>query len=460
MTTDSDYKNPLEYQPVGKLMRQLAIPAIVANVISALYNVIDQIFIGQAIGFLGNAATNIAFPLTTICLALGLMIGLGASSRFNLEVGRKEIGKATLTIGNAVILLFGVGIFIFLVVNLFLEPLMLLFGATDRVLPLAKTFAGITALGIPFLMFSVGFNPIVRADASPRYSMIAIIAGAVINTILDPIFMFVFNWGIAGAAWATVISQVISAMILLAYFPRFKSVQLHKEDFRLDVKTIQSIVILGLTPFVTQVSNIIIQILANNLLKHYGGQSIYGPDIPIAIAGIVIKINTIYMSFVLGLVQGSQPIFGFNYGAKNFPRVRETLRVLFKSVSIISLLAWLIFELFPGQLIALFGSGESDLYLQFGKYYMRTFLFFSLTNGMMISVSTYFTSIGKAWKGTLLSMLRQLILLIPLMILFAHLFGVKGVMLGGPVSDIVTFVVAMLFLVNELKQTPKENLSV
>lgn len=441
-------------------MKRLAIPAVVANVVNALYNVVDQIVIGQGIGFLGNAATNIAFPLTTICLALGLMIGIGSASRFNLEMGRKEMQKAKLTIGNATILLFGVGILICLLVRIFLEPLMLIFGATENILSYAMTFSGITSFGIPFLMFSMGFNPIVRADASPKYSMMAIVTGAIINTVLSPLFMFVFNWGIAGAAWATVISQFISALLLLAYFPRFKSVTLEKEDFKLDWHTIKSIVVLGLTPFVTQVSNIIIQVLGNNLLKHYGSQSIYGPDIPIAIAGIVMKVNVIFMAIVLGMVQGSQPIIGFNYGAKNFPRVRETFKVLMKSVAVVSVLAWMAFELLPGQLISLFGSGDSGLYLEFGKYYMRTFLFFSITNGLMISISTYFTSIGKAWKGTILSMLRQLILLIPLMILFARMFGVKGVMLGGPVSDFATFIMAAIFIVIEFKRMPKENLSV
>ncbi|MFU2205835.1 MATE family efflux transporter [Streptococcus pluranimalium] len=460
MTDESSYRNPLGYQPVGVLMKRLAIPAVVANVVNALYNVIDQIVIGQGIGFLGNAATNIAFPLTTICLALGLMIGIGSASRFNLEMGRQEMQKAKLTIGNATILLFGVGILICLLVRIFLEPLMLIFGATENILSYAMTFSGITSFGMPFLMFSMGFNPIVRADASPKYSMMAIVTGAVINTVLSPLFMFVFNWGIAGTAWATVISQSISALLLLAYFPRFKSVTLEKEDFKLDWHTIKSIVVLGLTPFVTQVSNIIIQVLGNNLLKQYGSQSIYGPDIPIAIAGIVMKVNVIFMAIVLGIVQGSQPIIGFNYGAKNFPRVCETFKVLIKSVAIVSLLAWLAFELLPGQLISLFGSGDSDLYLEFGKYYMRTFLFFSITNGFMISISTYFTSIGKAWKGTILSVLRQLILLIPLMILFARLFGVKGVMLGGPVSDFATFIMAAIFIVIEFKRMPKENLSV
>ncbi|MXQ48426.1 MATE family efflux transporter [Streptococcus pneumoniae] len=460
MTDESSYRNPLGYQPVGVLMKRLAIPAVVANVVNALYNVIDQIVIGQGIGFLGNAATNIAFPLTTICLALGLMIGIGSASRFNLEMGRKEMQKAKLTIGNATILLFGVGILICLLVRIFLEPLMLIFGATENILSYTMTFSGITSFGIPFLMFSMGFNPIVRADASPKYSMMAIVTGAVINTVLSPLFMFVFNWGIAGTAWATVISQFISALLLLAYFPRFKSITLEKEDFKLDWHTIKSIVVLGLTPFVTQVSNIIIQVLGNNLLKQYGSQSVYGPDIPIAIAGIVMKVNVIFMAIVLGMVQGSQPIIGFNYGAKNFPRVRETFKVLMKSVAVVSVLAWMAFELLPGQLISLFGSGDSGLYLEFGKYYMRTFLFFSITNGFMISISTYFTSIGKAWKGTILSMLRQLILLIPLMILFARLFGVKGVMLGGPVSDFATFVMAAIFIVIEFKRMPKEKLSV
>jgi len=228
---ESTVQNPLGTKSVKKLLISLAWPAITANIVNALYSIVDQIFIGQGVGYLGNAATNIAFPITTICLAIGLMIGIGAAANFNLELGRGNPEKAKAVVGTSVSSLFLIGIILTILVQIFLEPLMYAFGSTDEILEYAKTFAGITSLGIPFLLISISTNPIVRSDNSPKYSMFGIVFGAVLNMILNPIFIFGFKWGIAGSAWASVISQFLSAVILLFYFPRFKSVKFKKEDF-------------------------------------------------------------------------------------------------------------------------------------------------------------------------------------------------------------------------------------
>lgn len=332
---NSTIENPLGIKPIKKLLISFAWPAITANIINALYSIVDQIFIGQGVGYLGNAATNIAFPITTICLALGLMIGIGAAANFNLELGRGNPEKAKAVVGTSVTSLFIIGVILTILIHIFLEPLMYAFGSTDEILPYAKTFAGISSLGIPFLLLSISTNPMVRSDNSPKYSMYAIVLGAILNIILNPIFIFGFGWGIAGSAWATVISQFISAAILLFYFPRFKSVKFHKEDFIPKFSLLKISIALGMTSFVFQGSNMIIQVVTNNLLNTYGSQSIYGNDIPIAVAGIVAKVNIIFVSIIIGLVQGAQPIFGFNYGAKDYNRVRETMHYMMKYAIII-----------------------------------------------------------------------------------------------------------------------------
>ena len=446
--------NPLSYKPVGKLLKSLAIPAIIANLVNALYNVVDQIFIGQGIGYLGNAATNIAFPIITICLAIGLTLGIGGASNFNLELGKGYPEKSKHTAGTAASTLIIIGIILCISVRIFLEPLMISFGATDKILEYSMEYTGITSYGIPFLLFSIGVNPLIRADGNAKYSMIAIVTGAILNTILDPLFMFVYNWGIAGAAWATVISQIVSAILLLIYFPRFKSVKFSLNDFIPQLHYLKRIISLGFASFIYQFSNMIVLVTTNNLLKIYGKNSIYGSDIPIAVFGIVMKINVIFIAIVLGLVQGAQPIFGFNYGAKNYHRVRETMRLLLKVTFSIATILFIIFQVFPKQIISLFGEGDK-LYFEFAIKYMRIFLAFISLNSIQISIATFLPSIGKAIKGATVSLTKQLIVLFPLLLTLPRFFGVEGVIYATPLTDLVAFTVAIIFLINEFKHMPK-----
>ena len=454
MKEETKVLNPLSYKPVGNLLKSLAIPAIIANLVNALYNVVDQIFIGQGIGYLGNAATNIAFPITTMCLAIGLTLGIGGASNFNLELGKGYPEKSKHTAGTAASTLIIIGIILCITVRFFLEPLMIGFGATDKILEYSMEYTGITSYGIPFLLFSIGVNPLVRADGNAKYSMIAIVTGAILNTILDPLFMFMYNWGIAGAAWATVISQIISALLLLIYFPRFKSVKFSLNDFIPQLHYLKRIVSLGFASFIYQFSNMIILVTTNNLLKIYGKNSIYGSDIPIAVFGIVMKINVIFIAIVLGLVQGAQPIFGFNYGAKNYHRVRETMRLLLKVTVSIATILFIIFQVFPKQIIFLFGEGDK-LYFEFAIKYMRIFLLFISLNSIQISIATFFPSIGKAIKGAIVSLTKQIIVLFPLLLTLPKFFGVEGVIYATPLTDLIAFTVAIIFLINEFKHMPK-----
>lgn len=451
---NSTIENPLGIKPIKKLLISFAWPAITANIINALYSIVDQIFIGQGVGYLGNAATNIAFPITTICLALGLMIGIGAAANFNLELGRGNPEKAKAVVGTSVTSLFIIGVILTILIHIFLEPLMYAFGSTDEILPYAKTFAGISSLGIPFLLLSISTNPMVRSDNSPKYSMYAIVFGAILNTILNPIFIFGFGWGIAGSAWATVISQVLSAAILLLYFPRFKSVKFDRSDFIPKFSLLKISIALGMTSFVFQGSNMITQVVTNNLLNTYGSLSIYGNDIPIAVAGIVTKVNIIFVSIIIGLVQGAQPIFGFNYGAKKYDRVRETMHYMMKYAIIISVVFFAIFEIFPKQIVAAFGNGD-ELYFEFAVRYMRFFLLFTFINGIHISSSTFFSAIGKPKIGVTVALTKQMIILLPMLLTLSHFFGLDGIIYATPITDICAFSVSLFFLTREFRRMPK-----
>ncbi len=457
MTLSEITENPLGTKSLGKLLFSLALPAIVANVVNALYNIVDQIFIGRGVGKLGNAATSISFPLTTVCLALGLMIGLGASSGFSLELGRKNEDKARRIAGTAFGLLIICGVIIMLVVRIFLKPMLIFFGSTDSILPYAEEYAGITSFGIPFLLFSMGANPLVRADRAPILSMASILTGSIINTILDPIFIFVFHWGMAGAAWATVIGQVIGAIILFAYIPKFKSVKFKFSDFIPKPGWIWTITKLGFNSFIFQFSTLAVQIIMNNSLKSYGSRSIFGAETPLAVAGIVTKINVIFIALIIGLINGAQPICGYNFGAKKYGRVRKTVRLFMTTAMIISIVCWIAFEVFPKQILMIFGSREDQLYFIYAVRFMRVFLFFNCVNGIQICSATFFPAIGKALKGTILSFSKQVVLLIPLMIWLPEVMGLDGIMYAQPVTDAITVIMSLLFLWHEFRHMPKHD---
>lgn len=450
----NEKSNLMGTKSIPKLLLSLAIPAIIANLVNSLYNIVDQIFIGHGVGYLGNAATSVAFPLTTICMAIGLMVGLGASANFNLEIGRKNPEKAKMIVGTASTLLIASGLVIMVITNVFLKDLLYLFGATELTIDYAVEYTRITSFGIPFLLFSTGFNPIIRADGSPIYSMLSVLTGAILNTILDPIFIFVCDWGMAGAAWATLISQIVAATMCALYFIWFKNVRVKIKDFIPKFSIAKIIATVGMSSFIFQISTMVIQIVSNNMLKKYGADSIYGSDIPIAIAGIVSKISLIFLAVIIGIIQGAQPIFGYNYGAKNYKRVRDTLKLAIISSFIFSLFAFALFMFAPRPLISLFGEG-SELYFEFGTKYLRVFLFFTFLNGVQIASTTFFQAIGKAVKGAILSLIKQVIFLLPLLIVLPIFMGVEGVMFAAPISDLIAFISAAIMLFFELKHMPK-----
>lgn len=446
--------NPLGAEPVSSLMIKFAIPSIIAMLVSALYNIVDQLFIGQAVGTLGNAATNVAFPLSTSCIALALLFGIGGASCFNLNMGRGEKEKAPYFIGNAAVLLFCSGLILCLVTQLFLTPLLIGFGAPSDVLPYADVYVRITSLGFPFLIFTAGGCHLIRADGNPAMAMICNLIGALINTALDAVFVFVFQMGMAGAAFATIIGQIISAVIVFRYLRKFKTVPLRANHLRIQWNYTKEIISIGMASCFNQLAMMIVQIALNNSLKHYGALSAYGEAIPLACAGIVMKVNQVFFSFVIGLSQGSQQIESFNYGAKKYDRVRETYRLALFTGGTISLFSFGLFQLLPRQILVMFGSG-TESYFQFGTSYFRVFLFFTWLNFLQPITSTFFTSIGKPVKGIFLSLTRQILFLLPLLLILPLFAGIDGILYAGPISDFMAAAVTVIMAAFEFKDMKK-----
>ncbi len=448
-TNISQEQNPLGTAPVGGLILKFAIPAIISMLVSALYNIVDQIFIGQGVGMLGNAATNVAFPVTTIATALALLLGIGGASNYNLEMGAGREKKASSIAGTALSTLVITGVILAVAVLLFLRPLLSLFGATTDVMPYAVDYLGITAVGLPFYALSIGGNHIVRADRSPTYSMTCVLTGAIINTILDPLFIFGFGWGIKGAAWATVIGQVVSGILVVIYFGKFRKMYLELSMLKPSSECLKAIISLGMASCINQIAMAIVQIVLNNILRYYGGLSVYGSDIPIACVGVISKVNQVFMAICIGISQGCQPIWGFNYGAKKYDRVRLAYRYSMISCTAIATVFFLCFQLFPHQIVSIFGTG-SDLYFQFAERYLKIFMFMTFANGIQPMSSGFFTSIGKAKLGIVMSLTRQVLFLLPLIVVFSLIMGIDGVMYAGPIADAAALSLAILFARREL----------
>ena len=447
---NKETNNPLGVQPVNRLLSQFAIPSIISMLVGSLYNIVDQFFIGQRVGELGNAATNIAFPLSTSCLALALLIGIGGSSAFNLAMGSGHEKKAVNIMGNAVVLLAGSGLVLSIITLLFLKPFLLFFGSPKAVLPYAMEYTKITAFGFPFLLLSTGGGHLIRADGRPRITMLCNLVGAVLNTILDALFVFGLNLGMSGAALATIIGQIVSGALAIWYLMHGKTVTIRRENLRVKWENVTRIASLGMAPCSNQVAMMVVQIIMNQSLKHYGSHSIYGENIPIACAGIITKVNMIFMSFVIGLSQGLQPIASFNYGAGKKGRVKEAYIKAISIGAVLAVIAFFMFQFFPRQIISIFGDG-SELYYQFAIRYFHVFLFFTFVNFMQPITSNFFTAIGKPKVGSFLALTRQILFLLPLILLFPLFLEIDGIMYAGPVADCLAAVVCFILVYRELR---------
>lgn len=443
--------NPLSSAPVLGLIGKFAIPSVIGSLVHAVYNITDQIFIGHVVGMLGNAATNVAFPVVTFSFAFSLLIGIGTAANFNISLGAKREDDAKRYIGTGLTMTSILGVLIMCLVLLFKSPVLTLCGTSENVRPYAELYLGITAFGIPFSLFSYASSHLIRADGSPTFSMTCNITGAVINIFLDWLLMYIFDMGIQGAALATVASQVFSFLLCVFYLSRFKTFKLHWDILGLPVKYAADIAKLGLPNFINQVIIMLVNIVMNNTLRYYGGLSIYGSDIPLAVSGVVAKINSILIAFTVGIAQGCQPIWSFNMGAKNYKRVKETYKKALPITLTVCVIAFLMFQLFPHQIVSIFGTGE-DLYFAFAERYIRVFFMMVCVSGVQSLSVNYFTGTGNVRNGILLSLSRQGFFLIPLLLLLPLAFGINGALCAGPIADALACALSLTLVFRNFKK--------
>lgn len=439
---------------IGKLLKKFAIPSIISLVVNALYNIVDQIFIGWGVNYLGNGATNIVFPITFICLAFALMFGDGTSAFLSLKLGEKKNEEAGKGVANGIMISIIVSVVLCAVTLIFLPVLINIFGCTDALREYALTYGYIIAIGIPFVMIGTTLNSIIRADGSPSFAMRSMVIGAVLNIGLDAVVIFVLKWGIAGAAIATIVGQFVTFIMNALYIKKFKTVRLTKESFKLDLKMVKSVSKLGISSFITQMSIVIVISVQNLLLKTYGSVSKFGADIPITVLGIVMKISQILNSIIIGIAVGSQPIIGYNYGARRFDRVKKTLKYVLSLSVIVSVTAFILFQTIPDKLIGIFGSGD-ELYNEFACLTFRTFLMLTICNGVQIVTGIFFQAMGKPVKSAFLTLSRQILFFVPSAFILTKIFGLMGVLYAGPVGDGLAFVIAIILLTLEMKELNK-----
>ena len=449
-------ENILGTEKIGKLMLKFSIPSIISLVVNSLYNIVDQIFIGRGVGFLGNGATNVVFPITVLAMGFSFMISDGGAAYLSLKLGQNKKDKASKGVINAILLGIFVSVIMFCGGLLFLPQLLNLFGCTDGLREYAIGYGRIIVFGLPFYILGSVLNGMIRADGSPKYAMISMVTGAILNIILDPIFIFLLDMGVEGAALATIISQFVTFIFNIIYIKRFKSIEIKKEDFKFNIKTALKVLSLGVSSFITQISFVFLISVQNNLLAKYGLESKFGQDIPITVLGIVMKINQILTSIIIGIAVGAQPIVGYNYGARRFDRVKKTIKTVFTCTISVSIVALILFQTIPEVLISIFGSGDAA-YLEFACLTFRIYLLFCICAGIQIPAGIFFQAIGKSAKSAILSLSRQILLLIPSMIILSSIFGLMGVLYAGPVSDFIAFIISSTLLIIEVKNLEKQN---
>ncbi len=447
--------NALGTEPVGRLLVRYAVPSIVSMVVLALYNIVDQFFIARGVGFIGNGATTAAFPLVTVALGLALLVGNGSAAFISLELGRGNPDKARRALGNAMLLLVTFGIVLMAGILAAMTPLLRLLGATDAILPHAVDYLTYIAAGFPFAIVGTGLTSVIRADGSPRYSMLTNLAGALLNIVLDPIFIFAFGMGVKGAAVATTLSQMVACLIALYYVLRKgRFTRLTAASLRPDGSVMRAITALGSSNFLTQIAHTVVNIVLNNSLTHYGALTEFGAEIPLSAMGIVMKINTIFLNLIIGVSIGAQPIYGFNYGAKLYARVRKTYRTVISVTLGVAVAASLLFVFSPETFVGFFRD-ENELFNRFSATAMRVFLSCIFCAGIQIPSAGYFQAVGKPLLAGTLTMTRSIIILVPMILLLPLWFGLDGILYAGPVTDIAALCVTSVFIIREQRQLGK-----
>ena len=452
----------LEKEPVGKLMRMYSVPCIISLLVAALYNIVDQIFIANAdyLGSYGNAANTVVFPLTVVALAVAVMIGDGACARVSILLGMKESDDASATIGNAIILTTLSSLVVTAIYLVFSQTILTMFGGTvnEETYRQAKEYFFWITIGIPFYMFGQTMNPIIRSDGNPRFAMVSTLIGAVFNIIFDPILIYVLKWGMMGAAIATIAGQIITALLSVWYLFHMKAVNLNKGSFRLRPDLIARFLPLGLTSLLSQISLVASMAAVNNMIRKYGAlDPIFSQEqyaqIPMAVVGIVMKFFQIVISIAVGLAAGCIPVTGYNIGAGRTDRAKELFILLIKAEALVGLVALVIVELFPGQLIAIFGAAnESVYYTEFAirsfRVYLCMMVFATVNKGTFI----YLQSLGKALSSTVISLIREIVFGVGFALLLPLFFGLDGVLYSMPVSDALTFLIAAFVIYRTMRE--------
>lgn len=439
-------ENILGTEKVGKLLIKFAIPGIISMVVNSLYNIVDQIFIGQGVGYLGNGATSVIFPMTTFAMAFALMFGDGAAAYMSLKLGEKKEADAAKGTAAGIMGFMTVGIVMAIIYLIFMEPLCRIFGASDGILPYAVKYGTITTIGLPFCAVCAGGASIIRADGSPRFNMIGLFVGTIINVTLDPIFIFVFHWGVSGAALATILGQFANAVLNIWYFTRkMKFVKLNRAIWKKGLRSFGRVSRLGISSFISQMSLVVAIALRNNILVAYGAKSKYGADIPVTTLGITMKTFSIIISIIIGLAVGAQPIWGYNYGSHKYDRVKKTFKLVAVISTVFCILAFLLAQLKPMAIISIFGA-EDDLYNEFAVKCMRIYLMLIPTTGIQIMSGIFFQALGYPVQSSINSLSKQIIFQIPATIILPIFMGIEGVLWTGPVSDVLSFATTVIML--------------
>lgn len=453
----------LEEEKISKLLLKFSVPCVMGLLISAFYNIVDQIFIGNStLGYLGNAATGVSFPVICIANAFAWCVGDGAASYLSICAGRKDTDSAHKSVGTGITVTLLISIVLMLICEVAAVPLMSLFGASNQTLDLAVTYFRIVAVFFPFYLLLNVMNSMIRADGSPGFAMKAMVMGAIINIILDPIFIFLLKWGIAGAAWATAIGQVVSFAICAIYFFKPKSFRLKKSSFVPNLPILSKMINLGAATFITQISIVAVTLVCNMTLARYGALSKYGPDIPISVFSIQTKVYTIVLNIVTGIVLGGQPIFGYNYGAKRMDRVREAYKIVFRATLITGITATIIFQLWPKEVVGIFGSGN-ELYQEFAVKTFRIYLSLVTVTCLVKMTAVFFQSIGKSKYAVMASVIRDIVCFTPLAIILPSVLegaevgtGINGILYAAPISDLVAIVVILILTISFFRKLNKE----
>ena len=446
-----DGENPLGVRPVKRLLFSFSIPAIISCLVNSVYNIVDQIFIGQGVGYLGNAATTIAFPLMTIIMAFATLIGSGGSAYAALRLGEGRKREALLTLNNLLVIAIGLGILLAATGLIFLKPILTLFGATETTMPYAIDYTSIVLMGVPFSVISIALSNMARTDGHPRMSMYGILIGAALNTVLDPIYIFILDWGVKGAAIATITAQFVSTVVLCYYFLRKGNMRFTRRYMKPVGRVWYKIFSLGISSGITSLVACIMQVVMNNSLVYYGNQTEITGDVALSAMGIVMKIAMILASVCIGFGIGAQPILGFNLGAKKYARVRHTYLLAVSIATGSILIGWAVCQLAPHLVLSLFGK-ENQTFTDFAVRCLRIYLGGIFCAGFQIVSTNYFQATGQPLKASLLSMLRQLILLIPLLLILPLFFGLNGLLYAGPCADIGSAVIVALFILPEMRK--------